>query len=169
MVCQWHALSRALAEPLRRRLSQVCGYSVAIIGLATPNFWLAIMLLIYPTIWWGWTPPLEYIPFTAVAVGKGVPVRAAQHRLDHPPYTILAQLVRQVVQVRHPVHDQVLAHGSASPRATSAPTRARTSGQMSSRKPSSSVARACDASLTSTVRIARCTSSRAVRAVSTVT
>ena len=40
------------------------GRSVAIIGLATPNFWLAIMVLIYPTIWWGWTPPLEYVPFT---------------------------------------------------------------------------------------------------------
>ena len=39
------------------------GRSVAIIGLATPNFWLAIMVLIYPTIWWGWTPPLEYVPF----------------------------------------------------------------------------------------------------------
>ena len=21
------------------------------------------MVLIYPTIWWGWTPPLEYVPF----------------------------------------------------------------------------------------------------------
>ena len=35
------------------------GRSIAIIGLATPNFWLGVMVMIYPTIWWGWTPPLE--------------------------------------------------------------------------------------------------------------
>ena len=46
------------------------GRSVAIIGLATPNFWLAIMVLIYPTIWWGWTPPLEYVPFTEDPLGN---------------------------------------------------------------------------------------------------
>ena len=46
------------------------GRSVAIIGLATPNFWLAIMVLIYPTIWWGWTPPLEYTPFTEDPLGN---------------------------------------------------------------------------------------------------
>ena len=39
------------------------GRSVAIIGLATPNFWLGIMVMIYPAIWWGWTPPLELVPF----------------------------------------------------------------------------------------------------------
>ncbi|MDE0229145.1 MAG: ABC transporter permease [Spirochaetaceae bacterium] len=46
------------------------GRSVAIIGLATPNFWLAIMVLIYPTIWWGWTPPLEYTPLTEDPLGN---------------------------------------------------------------------------------------------------
>ena len=46
------------------------GRSIAIIGLATPNFWLAIMVMIYPTIWWGWTPPLEYIPFTEDPLGN---------------------------------------------------------------------------------------------------
>ena len=29
------------------------GRSVAIIGLATPDFWLATMVMIYPAIWWG--------------------------------------------------------------------------------------------------------------------
>ena len=38
------------------------GRSVAVIGLATPNFWLGTMVMIYPAIWWGWTPPLEYVP-----------------------------------------------------------------------------------------------------------
>ena len=40
------------------------GRSIAIIGLATPNFWLAIMVMLYPAIWWGWSPPMELIPFT---------------------------------------------------------------------------------------------------------
>ena len=39
------------------------GRSAAVIGLATPNFWLGIMVVIYPAIWWGWTPPLEYVSF----------------------------------------------------------------------------------------------------------
>ena len=42
------------------------GRSVAIIGLATPNFWLGIMVMIYPAIWWGWAPPLELVAFPAV-------------------------------------------------------------------------------------------------------
>ena len=40
------------------------GRTIAIIGLATPNFWLALMVMLYPAIWWGWSPPMEYIPFT---------------------------------------------------------------------------------------------------------
>ena len=40
------------------------GRSLAIIGLSTPNFWLGIMVMIYPVIWWGWSPPMELVPFT---------------------------------------------------------------------------------------------------------
>ena len=39
------------------------GRSAAIIGLATPNFWLALLVIIYPAIWWGWTPPLTHVRF----------------------------------------------------------------------------------------------------------
>ena len=46
------------------------GRSFAIVGLATPNFWLALMVMIYPTIWWGWTPPLEWVPFTEDLLGN---------------------------------------------------------------------------------------------------
>ncbi len=44
------------------QLGDFVGRSVAVIGLATPNFWLGTMVMIYPAIWWGWTPPLEYVP-----------------------------------------------------------------------------------------------------------
>ena len=40
------------------------GRSAAIIGMATPNFWLALMVMIFPAIWWGWAPPMKWIPFT---------------------------------------------------------------------------------------------------------
>ena len=46
------------------------GRSIAIIGLATPNFWLGIMVLIFPAIWWSWSPPLELIPFTEDPLGN---------------------------------------------------------------------------------------------------
>ena len=46
------------------------GRSVAIIGLATPNFWLGIMVMIYPAIWWGWSPPLELVSFTEDPLGN---------------------------------------------------------------------------------------------------
>ena len=46
------------------------GRSIAIIGLAMPNFWLGIMVMIYPAIWWGWSPPMELIPFTEDPLGN---------------------------------------------------------------------------------------------------
>ncbi len=46
------------------------GRSIAIVGLATPNFWLGIMVMIYPGIWWGWAPPLELVAFTEDPLGN---------------------------------------------------------------------------------------------------
>ena len=46
------------------------GRSVAIVGLATPNFWLGIMVMIYPAIWWGWAPPLELVSFLEDPLGN---------------------------------------------------------------------------------------------------
>ena len=46
------------------------GRSFAVIGLATPNFWLALMAMIFPAIWWGWSPPMRLIPFTEDPLGN---------------------------------------------------------------------------------------------------
>ena len=46
------------------------GRSVAIIGMATPNFWLGIMVMIYPALWWGWMPAAEYIPLEEDPLGN---------------------------------------------------------------------------------------------------
>ena len=37
--------------------------SFAIAGLALPGFWLATLVIVWPAIWWGWSPPLTFTPF----------------------------------------------------------------------------------------------------------
>ena len=39
------------------------GRSLAIAFLCIPAFWLGTMVMVYPSIWLDWTPPLEYVPF----------------------------------------------------------------------------------------------------------
>ncbi len=51
-------------------IADYLGRSIAIIGLATPNFWLALMVMLFPAIWWGWSPPLELVPFTEDPLGN---------------------------------------------------------------------------------------------------
>ena len=51
-------------------VADYAGRSIAVIGLATPNFWLGIMVMIYPAIWWGWAPPVELISFTEDPLGN---------------------------------------------------------------------------------------------------
>ena len=46
------------------------GRTVAVIGLAAPNFWLAVMVMLYPSIWWGWSPSLELITFSEDPLGN---------------------------------------------------------------------------------------------------
>ncbi len=42
----------------------------AIIGLATPNFWLATMVMVYPSIWWNWSPRMQYVSFADDPLGN---------------------------------------------------------------------------------------------------
>ena len=46
------------------------GRTAAVIGMATPNFWLALMVMLYPAIWWGWAPSMEMIPFAEDPLGN---------------------------------------------------------------------------------------------------
>ena len=46
------------------------GRTAAVIGMATPNFWLALMVIIFPAIWWGWSPPMRWVPFTEDPLGN---------------------------------------------------------------------------------------------------
>ncbi len=40
------------------------GRTMAILMISLPGFWVMTMVIVYPSIWWGWTPSLEYIPLT---------------------------------------------------------------------------------------------------------
>ena len=40
------------------------GRTFAILCMSVPGFWLATMIIVFPSVWWGWTPPMEYIPIT---------------------------------------------------------------------------------------------------------
>ena len=51
-------------------LGDYLGRSIAIVLLAVPTFWLATMVILYPAIWWAWSPSLEVIPFTEDPLGN---------------------------------------------------------------------------------------------------
>ena len=79
------------------------GRTAAIIGMATPNFWLALMVMLYPAIWWGWSPPLEWVPFTEDPLGNlgvliipslilGTAMAAATMRMTR---TMMLEVLRQ--------------------------------------------------------------------------
>lgn len=37
--------------------------SIALLMLAVPSFWLGTMVMVFPSIWWGWSPQVKFIPF----------------------------------------------------------------------------------------------------------
>jgi peptide/nickel transport system permease protein len=37
----------------------------AILCIAIPSFWLGTLVIVYPSIWWNWTPSINYVSFTA--------------------------------------------------------------------------------------------------------
>ena len=39
------------------------GRSFSILMLAVPSFWLGTMVMVFPSIWWGWSPRIHFLPF----------------------------------------------------------------------------------------------------------
>ena len=37
--------------------------SLSILALAMPSFWKATLIMVFPSIWWGWSPEIKYVPF----------------------------------------------------------------------------------------------------------
>jgi len=44
--------------------------SFAVILISIPAFWIGTMIMIYPAIWWGWSPPMQLIPFAKDPLGN---------------------------------------------------------------------------------------------------
>ena len=38
--------------------------SLSFLMLAVPAFWTGTMVMVLPSIWWGWSPEVKYVPFT---------------------------------------------------------------------------------------------------------
>ncbi len=45
-------------------ISDYIARTITIAFLAIPGFWIATLVIVFPSIWWRWTPPLEFVPFT---------------------------------------------------------------------------------------------------------
>ena len=46
------------------------GRSTAIIFIAVPSFWIGTLVMVYPSIWWTWSPSVELIQFTEDPLGN---------------------------------------------------------------------------------------------------
>lgn len=42
----------------------VAARSFSILMLAVPNFWMGTMVMVFPSIWWGWSPEVNYVKFS---------------------------------------------------------------------------------------------------------
>jgi len=39
------------------------GRGISIGFISVPNFWVGTLIMVFPAIWWGWAPPIDYVPF----------------------------------------------------------------------------------------------------------
>ena len=44
-------------------LGDYAARSFSLLMLAVPGFWLGTLVMVFPSVWWRWSPPLEYTPF----------------------------------------------------------------------------------------------------------
>ena len=67
------------------------------------GIWLAVMVMLYPAIWWRWSPPMRLIPFTDDPLGNlgmfiipgvilGTAMAAATMRMTR---TMMLEVLRQ--------------------------------------------------------------------------
>ena len=50
-------------------IGDYAGRSIAVTFISVPTFWTATMVMIYPALWWGWSPSMELIPFSQDPLG----------------------------------------------------------------------------------------------------
>jgi len=71
IVAQLIALPIGVWSALRQdKWGDYIGRSFAILCISIPSFWLGTMIVVYPSIWWGWSPPIMLIHFTEDPIGN---------------------------------------------------------------------------------------------------
>jgi peptide/nickel transport system permease protein len=71
IISQLIALPIGIYSALRQdTVGDYIARSIAIMSVAVPSFWLATLLVVFPSIWWGWSPPLSLIPFNQDPIGN---------------------------------------------------------------------------------------------------
>ena len=64
LIAQLIALPIGIYSALRQdSWGDLIGRSFAIVFIAVPSFWIATMVMVFPAIWWGYMPPIMFVPF----------------------------------------------------------------------------------------------------------
>lgn len=65
MVALCIALPIGVLSAIRQdTLKDYAARSAAIVGLSIPPFWKATLVIVLPSVWFGWAPPLQFTPFS---------------------------------------------------------------------------------------------------------
>ena len=70
-----------MAAARQNSIQDYVGRSITVMGLAVPSFWVATMVVVFPALWWGWTPPLSFPGWGSVAVISYLALPAAVEAL----------------------------------------------------------------------------------------
>jgi len=71
IIGQLIALPIGIFSALRQdKWGDYIGRSFAILCISIPGFWLATMVIVFPSIWWGYMPPIMLIHFTDDPIGN---------------------------------------------------------------------------------------------------
>jgi len=71
IVAQLIALPIGVYSALRQdKWGDYIGRSFAILCISVPGFWLGTMVIVFPSIWWGYMPPIMLIRFTEDPIGN---------------------------------------------------------------------------------------------------
>jgi peptide/nickel transport system permease protein len=71
IIAQIIAIPIGLLSAVRQdSLGDFLGRSFAILALSIPGFWLGTMVMVFPSIWWGWSPPMKVIRFSQDPMGN---------------------------------------------------------------------------------------------------
>ncbi len=71
IVSQFIALPVGVYSAIRQdRPGDYAARSFAILAIAVPSFWLGTMVILLPSLWWGYMPPISLIPFGRDPLGN---------------------------------------------------------------------------------------------------